>query len=127
MNNSTQENTARGWGYDLKVKGIGGDALGTLAEMAIMGYAADKVVKHYSKDGKGIVDRAYDKLKPHFDSALEAMGFPRVNKGFSSTNQHHQSNASHNIDNQAFKHIDTPYSNIKPTGEATSIVQQYTS
>jgi len=50
--------TQRGWGYDAKIMGIGGDELGALLQAGLYGYSADRAVKHFSKDGRGIIDRA---------------------------------------------------------------------
>ena len=123
------ESTQRGWDYKLGVKGIAGDYAGTAIEMGITAIALDKLAKSYSKDGKGIFDRVgeklHDKLKPAFDSAFETMGFPRVNKGRNdtphSTGHHQNSQAPNNVNKQSGKHLNTPYSNLRPDEASESI------
>ena len=129
------ESTQRGWKYDGYFSGMGGDVTGMAvnagkAALEVSGAIAtvNAVSKKLSKDGKGILDRAsevfHTKAKPVIDSAFEAMGFPRVNKGSNNapyrTHNHRTNNAYANPKEKA-AHLNTPYSNIKPDEASESI------
>ena len=124
LNNSTMESTQRGWKYDGYFKGALGDYAGMALEMGAAAIAIDKLTKHYS--GKGVFERVFDKTDQIGDSIRKSIGLPtseeKSMKESSNSTSHHQNRQSaHNIENQTAKHLNTPYSNIKPDEASESI------
>ena len=123
VNNSTQENTARGWGYDLALKGMAGEVIGTALEVGGAIATVNAVSKKLSKDGKGIIEKVHDKWKSIISGKPVSNS---VNNAPHGTNNHGTHNTYANPEEKA-AHFNSPYSNIQFDDRATSIVQQYMS
>ena len=93
-------------------------------EMGAAAIAIDKLTKHYS--GKGVFERVYEKsgeiLAEHSPFLQKTFGKKESGNSSSNSTSHHQNRQSaHNIENQTAKHLNTPYSNIKPDEASESI------